>query len=79
METCNHEFNCYPAFQYNFEDVYIYKAKNPHTKETYYYVYNRPQSELNDTWFYYGNRDMVNGWLYGCVQTANRFVTRKGN
>ena len=79
MELCNHEFSCYPAFEHNFEPVYIYKRNSDRGNFTYYYVYSKPQSELNDSWFFYGTRDMVSGWLFGCVQTANRFVTRKGN
>lgn len=79
MKLCNEAFSCYPAFQHNFEDVYIYKAKGRSGGFAQYYVYTKPQSELNDTWIFYGSFDMVQGWLFGCVQTANRFVTRKGN
>ena len=59
------------AFISNFGDVRI-------EKEEYgkgYYVYYPVNA---DTWIQYCyNKDYLNGWLYGCVQAANRKEFKK--
>lgn len=59
------------AFIANFGEVRI-------EKEDYgkgYYVYYPANAE---TWIQYCyNKDYLNGWLYGCVQAANRKEFKK--
>ena len=74
MKLCNKEFDNHPAFHANFEDVYIYKANGNN-----YFVCRTPQNdvELQREWIFYGTKETVNGWLYGCVQARHKFVTAR--
>ena len=74
MKLCNEEFSNYAPFHANFEDVYIYKANGNH-----YFVCTTPQNdvELQNEWIFYGTKETINGWLYGCVQANHKFVTAR--
>ena len=71
MKLCNDIFSNYPAFHANFEDVYIYKYGRM------YYVFKEPQDELNLDYFMFGEKSVIEGWLYGCVQTRCHYVTAR--
>ena len=75
MIHCNEEFINYPAFHNNFHDVYIYQMLNDD-----YIVCPTPQKnylEANENYIFYGTKETVNGWLYGCVQANHKFVTAR--
>ena len=75
MKLCNEEFSNYPPFHANFEDVYIYKMLPDH-----YIVCTTPQEYqlvAKENYIFYGTKETVNGWLYGCVQANHKFVTAR--
>lgn len=71
MKLQNDQFTNYRAFHANFEDVYIYKYKRM------YYIFKEPQKEITLDYFMFGTKDVIEGWLYGCVQTRCHFVTAR--
>ena len=71
MKPKNHQFTNYPAFHANFEDVYIYKF------EKLYYVFRESHEKFEHDYIMFGTKDNINGWLYGCVQAKNKFVTAR--
>lgn len=71
MKLQNENFANYSAFHANFEDVYVYKYGRM------YYVYKEPQTEITLEYFMFGEKGVIEGWLYGCVQTRNKFVTAR--
>jgi hypothetical protein len=71
MKLYNEEFSNYPAFHANFEDVYIYKHGG------FYFVFRESQEQYTNDYIMYGTKEEINGWLYGCVQANNKFVTAR--
>lgn len=71
MKLQNDHFTNYSAFHANFEDVYIYKYGRM------YYIFKEPQNEINLDYFMFGTKDIIEGWLYGCVQAHHKFVTAR--
>lgn len=71
MKLQNDKFINYPAFHANFEDVYIYQYGRM------YYVFKEPREQINLDYFMFGERAVIEGWLYGCVQTRHKFVTER--
>ena len=58
------------AFIYNFGEPRI----EHHTNDSGFYVYSPADSEEYVQRCY--NIDYLNGWLYGCVQAANKIIRR---
>lgn len=71
MKPKNHQFTNYQAFHANFEDVYIYKVGK------LYYVFRESHENFENNYIMFGTKDVIEGWLYGCVQANHKFVTAR--
>ena len=71
MKLQNDQFTNYHAFHANFEDVYIYKFGK------LYYVFREEHETFENAYIMFGTKDVINGWLYGCVQAQHKYVTAR--